>query len=912
MFSFSYPIEDEYYCAPRPRITIPRMEDVSNPSLPVDPPELSRMGEIPFLLNFLDGTRSPDAASFWLAYDDERLLLVGKLYAPTHGREDVLEDISQHDQIHIVFNPTPSMDRGYRVRLRPGTVVTIDCSGEETPPVWWGEGGRIMHLIEEDGWSFALIIPFRLLGRSAPEKGEVWGMNLFRQPLKRQEDSSSWSVMYLGRTDVPQRYGEVAFGGDGPSAGIMRADIAPGRSSASFWVRNATDCALALAVEGEDGKPLSRHSAVERGSGEAAIPFELADGGTVLLRLFDDDGRELARWPQNTGCDLLGSRIEALGERLSEHLNSPSTRIKESAEARRERLEEIEGEMLHPARDAQRWGRLGKEVLAMEREVSLIGRRSALASPDSPIALLTTDALTKLIPAMPLRGTFTESIRLLAPRGGTDSAQILVVAYDTPVDGCRLDIKGLEGPEGFVLGEEEIEVWRVGLVNTRRPRYTVEHVGSHPDPLMPMEPFSVDVGQYQAIWLTVSVPQGAPAGEYHGEIEAYCSGSPSLSLPVSLRVWDFTLPARASLRTAFPLFEREIEKFYGKPVGPEQRWLYYDFLLRRRISPSCQYEAEPRPRIEDIESVMSAGSNVMSTGYLREEGDVEIWIAGISGFVDHLRKEDLTKWAYVYGFDEVIPRDYKMLIQSYGRIKEVYPDLPRACTIGPEHELDRLVGTVDIWIPQTDRFERSYSERQAQGDELWWYVSMWPRHPFANMFIDYPAIDHRMLFWQTWKHGVTGFLYYCINLWSSNCIGQPRLDWEVAALPDAADREAMESGVRWPQVPWNTYTGPTATNGDGQLIYPGPDGGPLSSVRLECVRHGIEDYEMLALLERCVKEAGSRLPADLADEARKLLEVPNKLCRDLTHYSGDPQALLGVRAAVGDLIERLSRDFPGI
>jgi hypothetical protein len=907
MFSFSYPIEDQYYCVPRPRITIPRLEDVSKPSLPMDLSELARMGEIPFLVNFLDGTRSPDAASFWLAYDDERVLLVGKMFAPTHGREDVLEDISQHDQIHIVFNPTPSMDRGYRVRLRPGTVVTIDCSGEQAPPVWWGEGGKIMHLIEEDGWSFALVIPFRLLGRSAPEKGEVWGMNLFRQPLKRQEDSSSWSVMYLGRTDVPQRYGEVVFGGDGPCAGIMRADIVPGESSASFWVRNVTDSAPILAVEGEDGEPLSRQPVIPGEFQEAAAHFELADGGSILLRLSDGTGRELARWPQNTGCDLLGPRIEALGDRLSQHLGCPSQRCRESAKLLSQRLERIKADASQGRKDAPRWAELAEEVRDMERRVSILEQRLGLANPDSPVSLLATDTLTKFAPAMPMAGVFKESASLVAPRGGTDSVQLLMVAYDIALDDCRVAFQCLVGPDGYTIGGEQVELRMVGLVTTRRPRYTVDHVGAHPDPLMPMEPFSVGVGQHQAIWLTVSIPPEAPAGEYHGKVEASCPGSLSLSVPVSLRVWDFTLPGRTSLRTAFPLFEREIEKFYGKPVGPEQRWLYYDFLLKRRISPSCQYEAEPRPRIEDLERVMSAGSNVISTGYLREEGDVEIWLAGVSGFVDHLRSRDLTKWAYVYGFDEVMPRDYKMLIASYGRIKEVYPDLPRACTIGPEHELDRLAGTVDIWIPQTDRFERSYKERQAHGDELWWYVSMWPRHPFANMFVDYPAMDHRILFWQTWKYGATGFLYYCINLWSSNCIGQPRLDWEVAALPDAADRKAIDSGVRWPQVPWNTYTGPTATNGDGQLIYPGPDGGPLSSVRLECIRHGIEDYEMLALLARYVEEAADRLPADLVDEARKLLEVPKELCRDLTHYSGDPQALLRVRAAVGDLIERLIR-----
>ena len=42
----------------------------------------------------------------------------------------------------------------------------------------------------------------------------------------------------------------------------------------------------------------------------------------------------------------------------------------------------------------------------------------------------------------------------------------------------------------------------------------------------------------------------------------------------------------------------------------------------------------------------------------------------------------------------------------------------------------------------------------------------------ANFFIDYPATDHRTLFWAAYKYGVTGFFYYEVAMWASNMLTQ--------------------------------------------------------------------------------------------------------------------------------------------
>ena len=909
MFNFNYPMEDEYYDAPVPRITIPMFDDLPIPELPLDEESLERMVEIPCLVNYMDGSRSPDRARFWLAYDTKGLVIAGKLYAPEHGRDDVVESQLEHEQLRIIINPTPSKTRGYRIRLRPDRVMSMDARGEDAPESWWGEEGKLEQRIEEDGWSFTVKIPFVLMGVECPEKGQKWGMNLFRYLFKRQEDNASWSIMYLGRTDIPERYGEVVFGGKGVCGGYSGSDVLPGNSQATFKILNTGGCAETLVLEAvyQDRSLEVKRFIVNPGKHEVRMDFILPDGGNVLLLAKTSEGKLIATWHLNTGLQVLGPRVEAVRNQVT-RVDRSSPKVRSEAERIQGAVANLENGITAMDGHATTWLRLEDELLGLEREASILIQRARLPDPGVPAVALAMHSLTKILPDLPIPEILSQELELKAPGRGSDSGQVMVFALDDDLSDCEVVATSLRGPGQFELKPENFEIWRVGNVIARRPRYIVEHVGRHPDPLLPLEPFNVQEGGCEVLWITVSVPPGTPAGTYKGRIETHPSNSPALEIPVSLKVWGFELPVRSTLKTAFPMFETEIEKFYGKPVSREQRWLYYDFLLRRRISPSCQYEEEPRPRIEDLDRVMDRGSNVISTGYLEYE-ELDKWIENVRPMMEFLSKRGWPKWSYVYGFDEVGPQGYSKLVEAYGKVKESYPDAPRACTIGPDHDLPKIFGTVDIWIPQTDRFEEIYKERQAAGDELWWYVSMWPRHPFANMFVDYPAIDHRILFWQTWKYGVTGFLYYCINLWSSNCVGQPSMEREVAGLPDARDREAIDKGARWPEVPWNTYTGPTATNGDGQMIYPGPDGGPLSSVRLECVRHGIEDYDILAMLRGEVDRLSSGPSADAAGlikEAESLLEIPPEVGEDLTHFTHDPLVLLKTRERVGNLIERMA------
>jgi hypothetical protein len=112
--------------------------------------------------------------------------------------------------------------------------------------------------------------------------------------------------------------------------------------------------------------------------------------------------------------------------------------------------------------------------------------------------------------------------------------------------------------------------------------------------------------------------------------------------------------------------------------------------------------------------------------------------------------------------------------------------------------------------------------------------------------------------------------------------------------------------LRWPHVPWQPQATP-GYNGDGMLMYPGPEGHPLSSVRLVNLRDGLEDYETLWLLRQRIQEreaAGKAVP----EEIQRLLTVPPEVAADLRHYSLDPSPLLMQRRRLAEALERLGGD----
>ena len=235
------------------------------------------------------------------------------------------------------------------------------------------------------------------------------------------------------------------------------------------------------------------------------------------------------------------------------------------------------------------------------------------------------------------------------------------------------------------------------------------------------------------------------------------------------------------------------------------------------------------------------------------------------------------------------------------RIKKYAPKLQNMLTEQPNTELKG----VDIWCPLTPHFgstadAEAIAACRERGDTFWWYICCGPKEPYCTLFIDHPAAEFRVWHWQAWKHGIKGTLIWTSNYWTSS-----------AAYPDEPQNPYED-----PMGYVSGYSTPKGTkrywgNGDGRFVYPpleaavpgknGPDPvvkPPVSSIRWEMIREGVEDFEYLSMLRRLLDEKRATLSADEVKKIEALLVVPDAISKNLKQFTNDPPPHL--RPAKGD------------
>ena len=272
---------------------------------------------------------------------------------------------------------------------------------------------------------------------------------------------------------------------------------------------------------------------------------------------------------------------------------------------------------------------------------------------------------------------------------------------------------------------------------------------------------------------------------------------------------------------------------------------------------------------------------------------------------EHLREKGWLDRAYVYWFDEPDPKDYEFVNKGFARLKAAAPDLTRMLT---EQVEDALVGGPDLWCPVSFHYDHERAERRrAAGERFWWYVCCGPKAPHATLFLDHPAVEMRVWLWQTWQRRIDGILVWETVYWHS-----------PTAYPGKELQNPYEDPMSWV----SGYGVPKGSrqawgNGDGRFLYPPPaaaDGkspapvldGPVESIRWEMLRDGIEDYEYLAILRRLLAgPAGRKLAPDKLAKLKALLDVPEEISKDMTHFTRTPEPIERRREEVARAIVEL-------
>jgi hypothetical protein len=550
------------------------------------------------------------------------------------------------------------------------------------------------------------------------------------------------------------------------------------------------------------------------------------------------------------------------------------------------------------------------------------------ARAQAPIVWI-SDGLVKIQPNNPTPGS-QSSISISAARNEFESFQVHVLAGSAPVALSVSVSDFVNTADGTTIpASANVAVFREGYINVTTPSDLNGLVGQVPDQLIPVEdayfhqprnafPVTVPVGETQSVWVDVFVPVSAESGYYTASVSVLDGGSLIATLPVQLKVWNFSLPATASLKSSFGMGYGGLAAIaYGStnsdgayPGAGGDPFVALNlihaavatFFLDHRVSVTAvleptipegqwsQFDSIYGPLLSGTEPTIIPSAHFSSTLYPNtlvpaDEPDLTDWTSQFAtmGWTNQL---------FGYLCDEPPVGCAWDTISTNGPIlHSLAPTLPLLVTtsisLATENnvldDIDILAPVLDYVQPMNLPSTRPAYDTwlQTPGKQLWWYQSC-DQHEsctngtpgpvtstWASYMIDASPVRNRIFQWLAYLYGIQGELYYSVEFWGAD--------------------------------PWaDVYS--SGGNGEGILYYPGTVaeiGGtvpvPVASMRLKLIRDGMEDYEYLNLLSQAGQTAFAQTQI-------------NSFIQNAYTFNNDPGALQSARTAMGELLHQLSID----
>lgn len=483
------------------------------------------------------------------------------------------------------------------------------------------------------------------------------------------------------------------------------------------------------------------------------------------------------------------------------------------------------------------------------------------------------------------------NMSLYAARGEYEPFQIGIRANHTDLTNVNVVISDFQGLNHQMISRQNITLYREhyvyvnhesldpgganrplgkgwyadGLIPFVDPTTQQDLIGATLDAV----PFTVQTGENQPIWVDIFVPRNTPAGQYRGSFTVTSDQDTSTGV-IDLTVWDFDLPRKPSLSSAF-LFE----------TTPQTKEASIE-LLKHKLNP--QFNTRPDPNLERELIDQWGLKSVAMRGFWSgaEIGNCQMAPApSISDVQGEVASHQPDVFKYAYSADEIddCPHLYESMKQ-WGRALH-QAGVANLVVMAPVPELYKDNSgagrsAVDIWVVLPKMYEQhadNIAEVIRKGDQVWSYNSLVQDGYSPKWQIDFAPINFRIQpGFLSQSLGLTGLLYWQVDRWTSD--------------------------------PWNninTFFDPFDNNrpypGDGMLVYPGQQvgiKGVAPSMRLKWLREGVEDYEYVEILKRL----------GYGDRA---LAMSQWVGRDWLTWTKDANLLLAVRQQVGEVIAGYQR-----
>lgn len=473
-----------------------------------------------------------------------------------------------------------------------------------------------------------------------------------------------------------------------------------------------------------------------------------------------------------------------------------------------------------------------------------------------------------------------------AVRNEYENAQLFITA--------REDVEHFElQPSDLKSGEDVLESENFTVYLQKYVSFIDSYYGSNimPDALIPMD--TADAYEENkilsdtngALWITAYIPKDTNPGVYEGYFKLVIDGEKGqekMDIPVSVQVYDYTLPDKTEAKTVFTWTYDCLA--VGELNGSiEMMQTYYEFFLDYGISLQ-QLPIETMSGEEYVNTLLKYWDKNTTNTLMLDAGTLGSYNANnVEKFVDQIlsmaaattEEQNLFEKTFIYHTDEPDIRDENKREKVISDSKQIKATLQSCVDVIKADTSDTYAGLkkIENWedyivnIRQIQTFVEYATEwvianqdsaeceallesmntiyikpipeedilklkeiAAAYGIEVWWYTCNVPAAPAANYHIGCDnLLSPRTISWYQAKYGIEGTLY-----------------WRAAAsVNDSAENEYND-------VYTNPFYFQGCPAGDGFLVYPGAAYGiygPLPSLRLMSIRDGMEEYNLLKSAE---------------------------------------------------------------
>ena len=476
-----------------------------------------------------------------------------------------------------------------------------------------------------------------------------------------------------------------------------------------------------------------------------------------------------------------------------------------------------------------------------------------------------------------------------------------------------------------------------------------DHDKYYPDIAVPLElvpSFPIAAGANQSVWVDVTIPKTADSGLYTGTLVVQEGGTVVGSIPVQLKVYDFTLPDTPAAKTMLYYSSENINKRYlgatyidpASAQGRQSKVLRdRHFLLahRHRLSligdslndcaaPGDQPCPDWQARLDGSLFTsangyagpgMNVGNNVYSIGTYGswnwktggQPGMNQHTDAWVNWFTAHAPAteyflyliDESTDTAQIETWSQWIRNDPGPghLLKSMATIA-----LPTGAAQTPS--LDIPVSTLEVglpsqWQPEADLYTNDARKR--------FFMYNGHRPATASFATEDDGIALRELAWAQYKKHINRWFFWESTYYNNYQGGMGETN--VFQTAQTFGSKGAVDGVLG-ETGWNY------SNGDGVLFYPGTDtvypadsygvNGPFASLRLKAWRRGVEDVDYLALaaaVDPAQVQAivNQMVPKALWEYGVNDINDPTYVLTDVS-WSNDPQLWEAARLQLANII----------